>query len=77
MATVNFSIPDEIKDRFNKAFANRNKSQIIADLMRKAVEEQAQKEQRARVVDALLSRRGRRPVVKAGAVRKARQVGRP
>ena len=43
MATVNFSVPDEVKERFNRAFAGQNKSQIIAELMMRAVEEQALK----------------------------------
>lgn len=33
MATVNFSIPDKIKEVFNAVFAGRNKSAIIAELM--------------------------------------------
>jgi hypothetical protein len=48
MATVNFSVPDDVKARFNRAFAGQNKSQIIADLMMRAVEEQALKKRRAR-----------------------------
>ena len=76
MVTVNFSVPDEIKERFNKAFEKQNKSQIIAALMVRAVEEQALKTQRARAIDALLSRRARRPAASAAAVRKARSEGR-
>ena len=37
MATVNFSVPDEVKETFNQAFEGQNKSAIIADLMRRAV----------------------------------------
>jgi hypothetical protein len=32
MATVNFSVPDEVKMEFDKAFGDQNKSSIIADL---------------------------------------------
>ena len=39
MATVNFSVPDEVKEAFNKAFAQQNKSAVIADLMRDALPE--------------------------------------
>jgi hypothetical protein len=28
MGTVNFSIPDEVKDSFNEAFAGQNKSAV-------------------------------------------------
>ena len=36
MATVNFSVPDDVKDAFNETFKDRNKSAIVADLMREA-----------------------------------------
>jgi hypothetical protein len=39
MATVNFSVPDEVKETFDKTFGDQNKSAIIADLMRRAVRE--------------------------------------
>jgi len=39
MATVNFSVPDEVKAEFDKAFGDQNKSAIIAELMRRAVRE--------------------------------------
>ncbi|MEO8316213.1 MAG: hypothetical protein ABI645_15630 [Pseudomonadota bacterium] len=39
MATVNFSVPDDVKAEFDKAFGDQNKSSIIADLMRRAVRE--------------------------------------
>jgi hypothetical protein len=77
MATVNFSVPDEIKQRFNRAFAGQNKSQIIAALMLRAVEEQALKKRRAKAIDALLRRRSSRPAVSAAQIRKARDEGRP
>jgi len=38
MATVNFSVPDEVKEAFNNAYQGQNKRAIIADLMREAVE---------------------------------------
>jgi hypothetical protein len=77
MATVNFSVPDEVKERFNRAFAGQNKSQIIAALMLRAVEEQALKKRRAKAIEALLRRRGRRPAASAAQIRKARDEGRP
>jgi hypothetical protein len=33
MATVNFSVPEDGKREFDKAFAGKNKSRVIADLM--------------------------------------------
>ena len=45
MATVNFSVPEAIKRAFNETFQDRNKSAIIAELMREAIE-RAQRRQR-------------------------------
>ena len=39
MATMNFSIPDDVKEAFNRAFEGENKSAVIARLMRRAIEE--------------------------------------
>lgn len=47
MATVNFSVPEEVKKAFNEAYKGQNKSAVIADLMREAVE-RAQRKQRSR-----------------------------
>ncbi len=44
MSTVNFSVPEDIKLAFNATFAGQNKSAVIADLMREAVE-RAQRQQ--------------------------------
>ena len=77
MATVNFSVPDDVKRQFNKAFARKNKSRVIADLMARAVEEQQVQDRRKKAIEALLARRrAKRPIV-AGEVRRAREAGRP
>jgi hypothetical protein len=77
MATVNFSVPDDVKERFNKAFAGQNKSQIIAGLMDRAVQEQALKKRRAKAVEGLMRRRTRRSSASIRAIQKAREAGRP
>jgi hypothetical protein len=38
MAIVTFSIPRKIRDEFEATFSGRNKSAIIAELMRDAIE---------------------------------------
>lgn len=38
MATISFSIPKEVKNRFNQVFQHENKSQIITELMKQAIE---------------------------------------
>lgn len=57
MATVNFSVPDEVKQLFNASFEGKNKSAIIADLMLQAVENQKAQERRATAIERLLARR--------------------
>lgn len=77
MATVNFSVPDDVKDAFNETFKGRNKSAVVADLMREAVE-QARRRERSRVaIDRILERRRGRPVLSDEEIRRARRDGRP
>ncbi len=77
MGTVNFSVPDDIKRAFNKAFEGENKSAVLARLMRQAVVERERQRRRAAAIDALLSLRGRTRPVSEAAIRKARHKGRP
>ena len=44
MGTMNFSIPDSLKDRFNEIFKNENKSAVIARLMQRAIEEEERRQ---------------------------------
>ena len=74
MATVNYSVPEEVKRRFNKTFAHRNKSAIIAELMQQAVEEEQRNVQRARAAEALLARREQRPAIPESDARRVREA---
>ncbi len=77
MATMNFSVPEDIKRIFNKTFAGANKSAVVAQLMRQAVEERRRQKRRRRAIERLLwLRRTIKPVTE-GAVRAARVKGRP
>lgn len=77
MATVNFSVPDEVKKAFNKAFEGENKSAVLAGLMRQAVEERKRRKRRALAIEALLKLRRRiRPATDA-AIGRARRKARP
>ncbi|MEX2535946.1 MAG: hypothetical protein WD273_10175 [Trueperaceae bacterium] len=73
MATVNFSVPEEVKRLFNETFADRNKSAIIADLMVRAVEERLAAEKRSQAARRLLELRGDAPAVSEDDVRRARE----
>ena len=76
MATVNFSVPDDVKVAFDKAFGDQNKSAVVADLMRRAVREQQLQKRRELLFRQLTSSRSRRKVVGAETIRDARIAGR-
>jgi hypothetical protein len=76
MATVNFSVPDEVKAAFDAAFGEENKSAVIADLMRRAVRDRALQGRR-QVLFAKLSARGaQRPRVSTRQILETRRRGR-
>jgi len=77
MATVNFSVPEEIKRAFNETFKDQNKSAIIADLMREAVERARQRQRQSEAIDRILERRKRAPPLTEQEFRAAREEGRP
>lgn len=73
MAVVNFSVPEKVKRMFNAAFAGRNKSAVIAELMARAVEEYKARLMREKAIDRLLARRGTKRAVKSADIRAARR----
>lgn len=77
MSTVNFSVPDDVKEQFNAVFSGQNKSAIIAELMVEAVERAKRKERSHAAIGRILARRETAPTVTAVAFRKARESGRP
>jgi metal-responsive CopG/Arc/MetJ family transcriptional regulator len=77
MATVNFSIPDEIKEEFQKTFANENRSAVIAGLMKQAIEERKRRQARAAAIDALLQLRREQAPVSDEEIARAREADRP
>lgn len=77
MGTINFSIPDDLKAAFNAAFVGQNKSAVIAELMREAVE-RAERRQRSRAaIGRLLDRHLDAPVRDAQELLNARRKSRP
>ena len=77
MATVNFSVPDDIKAEFDRVFGGQNKSAVIADLMRKAVAEVTRRERRMEIFRALTRRRKQRPPLSDKELHASRISGRP
>jgi len=72
MATVNYSIPDEVKELFNAAFAGANRSAVISELMRQAAEHELSLKHRREAVDALLAECSKAPQVSQESVIAAR-----
>jgi hypothetical protein len=77
MATVNFSVPDDVKQAFNEAFAGQNKSAVISDLMREAVERAQRKARSRAAIERLVELRASAPVLSTKELRAARVKGRP
>jgi hypothetical protein len=77
VATVNFSVPEDVKRIFNQAFAGANKSAVVAQLMRQAVEERRRQDRRRRAIERLLRLRPTMRPAAEVAIRVARVKGRP
>jgi metal-responsive CopG/Arc/MetJ family transcriptional regulator len=81
MATMNFSVPDDLKEAFNKAFKGENKSAVVAGLMRRAIEEKKRRAKQDRELDALIEEllriRAEDPPATDEEIRRARVEGRP
>ena len=77
MGTINFSIPDDVKEAFNEAFEGRNKSAIVTELMREAID-RAERQARSRTaVERILKAHAKAPIRSGKALREARERGRP
>lgn len=76
MATVNFSVPNDVKKSFDRAFAGSNKSAVVAQLLREAVEERRRRARRRRAIEQLLRVRRHLKPVAGATVRAARRRGR-
>jgi hypothetical protein len=76
VATVNFSVPDEVKEAFDKTFGDQNKSAVVADLMRRAVREHQLQKRREQLFRQLGAMRSRRPRISNAQIQKARASNR-
>lgn len=77
MSTVNFSVPEEVKQAFNETFKGKNKSALITQLMQEAIERERRRARQAAAIDRILERRQHAPAVTGEEVRTAREQGRP
>ena len=72
MATMNFSIPDDVKERFNQTFVNSNKSAIVAQLLEEAIERAERKQRSDLAVKRILAIRTSNAPASAKAILRAR-----
>ena len=77
MATINFSVPNDVKEAFNETFHGENKSAVLTRLMRDAVEERKRQKRRVAAINAILRLRAKSHVVTDDEIQKARKRGRP
>ena len=77
MATVNFSVPEDVKAAFDETFAGSNKSAILTGLMRKAIEDVERQRRRADAARAILEERDASEPVDPERLDDARRAGRP
>lgn len=57
MATINFSIPEDVKREFQTTFASENRSAVLTALVRDAIAERRRQERRQAAIDRILELR--------------------
>jgi hypothetical protein len=72
MSTVNFSVPEDVRQEFNQLFANENKSAILTKLMQQAIAEKKQQQRRQLAIDKILQLRESQAPVSAAEINKVR-----
>ena len=73
MGTMNFSIPDDVKDKFNEVFKDQNKSAVVTDLLRRAVEERERSARRLTAIEAARVLRKSIPAISQDEIRSLRE----
>lgn len=76
MSSVNFSVPDAVKQVFNETFEGENKSAVIAELMLEAVQRARSRQRSQKAYLRILANRKRAPGVAEAQVRAVREAGR-
>ncbi|MEE9354897.1 MAG: hypothetical protein V3U75_04835 [Methylococcaceae bacterium] len=73
MATVNFSIPEEVKTEFNELFSSENKSALLTEFIKKAIEERKAEQQRLKAMQAIFDIRSTQKPVTNTAIQSAKK----
>jgi hypothetical protein len=53
MATMSFSVPDDVRDRFEKAFEGHNKNAVVTTLLLHAIDEEERRRRSLGLVERL------------------------
>ena len=70
MSTMNFSVPDRVKEESNKYYADENKSAVLTRMLEEAIEAKKEQEQRAKAMEGILEfRKGTKPISTAEILR--------
>ncbi len=77
MATMNFSVPEDVKQAFNAAFEGQNKSAVLTQMLRSAIAQAQQQRLREAAATSILGMRSTAPVRSASQLATARRAGRP
>lgn len=79
MAILHVNIPDDLKARFEQAFAGQDLDAVLSRLMYEALERTraGQRARRSRAIAELLALRDQTPPASAEEIRQARELGRP
>jgi hypothetical protein len=77
MPTMNFSVPEDVKQAFNATFEGQNKSAVLTQLLRDAIAQAQQQRLREAAVASILAMRKTAPVRSSGQLAASRRAGRP
>ena len=77
MSTVNFSVPEAVKQVFNNTFDGQNKSAVIAGLMLEAVERAHSQQRMQAAYRKIMAWHKKAPAFSNAQIRAARGAGRP
>jgi hypothetical protein len=77
MSTMNFSVPEDVKQAFNATFEGQNKSAVLTQLLRLAIAQAHEQRLREAAAASILSMRSTAPVRSSSQLAAARRAGRP
>jgi predicted transcriptional regulator len=77
MALMTFNVPDDLAQAFDEALKGHDKSDVMAALMREAIERVERKGRSQAAIERILERRPSMPIIDEPSLRAARDKGRP